>query len=45
MVFVDIEHRVRTAHPEVVTLFIKPQTASRFREVTRHSFAEPDIGI
>jgi cation diffusion facilitator family transporter len=29
---VDLEHKVRTAHPQIVALFIKPQTEKRFRE-------------
>jgi cation diffusion facilitator family transporter len=37
---IDIENRVRTAHPEVVTLFVKPQTSTRFQESVRERFAE-----
>jgi cation diffusion facilitator family transporter len=29
---VDIEHKVRAAHPEVLSLFVKPQTARTFKE-------------
>jgi hypothetical protein len=29
---VEIERQIRMAHPEVVTLFIKPQTAAAFKE-------------
>ncbi|HEX5387031.1 MAG TPA: cation diffusion facilitator family transporter [Gemmatimonadales bacterium] len=31
----EIEHKVRAAHPEVVALFLKPQTNSRYREMVR----------
>jgi cation diffusion facilitator family transporter len=35
---VEIERRVRAAHPDVLTLFIKPQTAAAFRETVRERF-------
>src|SRR5664279_3208397 len=36
----EIERQVRAAHPEVVTLFIKPQTAAAFRETVRRRFGK-----
>ena len=36
---IDIENRIRAAHPEVVTLFVKPQTSARFKESVRERFA------
>ena len=35
---IEIERRVRAAHPEVVTLFVKPQTDGTFREAVRRRF-------
>ena len=35
---VEIERQIQVAHPEVVTLFIKPQTSAAFKERTRHRF-------
>ena len=35
---VEIERQIRAAHPEVVTLFIKPQTAAAFRETVRRRY-------
>ena len=37
---VDIEARIRAAHPEIVTVFVKPQTAKTFRETVRRRFGE-----
>ena len=37
---VEIEGKVRASHPEVVTLFVKPQTAAAFRETIRRRFGE-----
>jgi divalent metal cation (Fe/Co/Zn/Cd) transporter len=34
----ELEDRVRAAHPEVVSLFIKPQRPSRFHEVRARRF-------
>lgn len=34
----EIERQIRLAHPEVVTLFIKPQTAAAFKETIRRRF-------
>ena len=36
---IDIENRIRAAHPEVVTLFVKPQTSARFKASVRERFA------
>lgn len=38
---VRIEQQVRAAHPEVVRLFIKPQTAGTFRDVRRRALEAP----
>lgn len=35
---IDIERKIRAAHPEVVTLFIKPQTAATFKDHARRRF-------
>jgi cation diffusion facilitator family transporter len=35
---VEIERRVRRAHPEVVSLFVKPQTAGTYRERVRERY-------
>ncbi|MET3130092.1 cation diffusion facilitator family transporter [Oxalobacteraceae bacterium GrIS 1.11] len=40
---IDIERRIRAAHPEVVTLFVKPQTAKAYRETVRRQFGAPPI--
>ncbi|MEO7549360.1 MAG: cation diffusion facilitator family transporter [Ramlibacter sp.] len=37
----QIERQIRAAHPQVVTLFIKPQTAAGFRESLRLRFGTP----
>lgn len=37
---VEIERRVRAAHPEVLTLFIKPQTAAAFKETVRRRYGD-----
>jgi cation diffusion facilitator family transporter len=37
---IKIERMIRSAHPEVVTLFVKPQTAKAFRETDRRRFGE-----
>ena len=43
---IDIEQRIRASHPEVVTLFVKPQTSARFKQSTRDRFEEAaaDLG-
>jgi cation diffusion facilitator family transporter len=38
---VDIERKVRATHPEVVALFIKPQTGRTFRDTVRERFGTP----
>ncbi len=37
---VDIEEKLRAAHPEVVSLFVKPQTARTFRENVERGVAD-----
>jgi divalent metal cation (Fe/Co/Zn/Cd) transporter len=36
---IDIERRVRAAHPAVLALFVKPQTPNAFTEATHRHFA------
>lgn len=38
---IDIERRIRAAHPEVVTLFIKPQTDVTWNQAIRLRFGTP----
>jgi cation diffusion facilitator family transporter len=33
---IELERRVRASHPAVVVLFVKPQTAHRFKETAQH---------
>jgi cation diffusion facilitator family transporter len=35
---INIEYKIRAAHPEVVTLFVKPQTSSAFGNANRRRF-------
>jgi cation diffusion facilitator family transporter len=37
----DIEQSVRTAHPQVVALFVKPQAQRNYRQVAAAGFEEP----
>lgn len=37
---VEIERQIKVAHPEVVTLFIKPQTAAAFKEQVKQRFGD-----
>jgi divalent metal cation (Fe/Co/Zn/Cd) transporter len=37
---VGLEREIRKAHPEVFSVFIKPQTAQDFKNVIRHRFGE-----
>jgi cation diffusion facilitator family transporter len=37
---IDIERKIRAAHPQVVALFIKPQTDKTYRQAARTYFAE-----
>lgn len=43
---IEIERSVRAQHPEVVSLFIKPQTSAAFKENVRRRFGEllPESG-
>ena len=36
----DIEHRIHAAHPEVTSLFIKPQNPQQYRDTVRERFGE-----
>ncbi|MGN6525523.1 MAG: cation diffusion facilitator family transporter [Burkholderiaceae bacterium] len=36
----DIECRIRAAHPEVTSLFVKPQDPDRFKRGVRHRFGD-----
>jgi divalent metal cation (Fe/Co/Zn/Cd) transporter len=40
-VVIEIERRVRESHPQVIALFIKPQTGKSYQEAARRYFA-PD---
>jgi cation diffusion facilitator family transporter len=37
----ELERRVRAAHPEVVSLFVKPQTAGRYESAIQRRFGAP----
>jgi divalent metal cation (Fe/Co/Zn/Cd) transporter len=37
---IDVERKVRAAHPEVVALFVKPQTARTFRATVHRRFMD-----
>ena len=37
---VEVERRVREAHPEVRTVFVKPQTPGTYREIVRRRYGE-----
>src|SRR5664279_2463927 len=39
---IDIERQIRASHPEVVTLFIKPQTDATWKEAIRRRFGGAD---
>ncbi|MEO8924489.1 MAG: cation diffusion facilitator family transporter [Caldimonas sp.] len=39
---IDIERQIRAAHPEVVTLFIKPQTDATWKQAVRLRFGLPE---
>ncbi len=41
---VDIERRIRAAYPQVVTLFVKPQTAAAYEETVRRRFGGIPVG-
>jgi divalent metal cation (Fe/Co/Zn/Cd) transporter len=36
---IEIEREVRAAHPEILSLFVKPQTQKAFTEAARRHFA------
>lgn len=38
---VEIERRIQSAHPEVVALFVKPQTPGTYRDIVRRRYGEP----
>jgi len=38
---IDIERQVRAAHPEVVSLFVKPQTPAAYKETVKRRFETP----
>ena len=40
---VEIERQIRAAHPEVVTLFIKPQTSAEFKATLRRRFGSAPL--
>ena len=40
---IDIERQIRASHPEVVTLFIKPQTDASWQEAVRRRFGTEAI--
>jgi cation diffusion facilitator family transporter len=42
---INIERKIRAAHPEVVTLFVKPQTAKAFKETIHLRFGDPPVGV
>ena len=37
---IDIERRVRASHPQVIALFVKPQTDKSYRQAARSFFAQ-----
>jgi cation diffusion facilitator family transporter len=41
---VELERRVREAHPEVMTVFVKPQAPGTYRQVVRERFGEGEKG-
>ena len=40
---INIERKIRAAHPEVVTLFVKPQTAIAFKETIHLRFGDTPL--
>jgi cation diffusion facilitator family transporter len=42
---INIERKIRAAHPEVVTLFVKPQTALAFKETIHLRFGDAPVGV
>ncbi|HET9725677.1 MAG TPA: cation diffusion facilitator family transporter [Gemmatimonadales bacterium] len=41
---VELERRIREAHPEVVTMFVKPQTPGTYQEIVRRRYGEEPNG-
>jgi cation diffusion facilitator family transporter len=41
---VELERRIREAHPEVVTVFVKPQTPGTYQEIVRRRYGEDPNG-
>jgi cation diffusion facilitator family transporter len=41
---VELERRIREAHPEVVTVFVKPQTPGTYQEIVRQRYGEDPNG-
>jgi divalent metal cation (Fe/Co/Zn/Cd) transporter len=41
---IDIERKVRKSHPQVIALFIKPQTGKSYQEAARSYFTNPGAG-
>jgi cation diffusion facilitator family transporter len=41
---VELERRIREAHPEVVTVFVKPQTPGTYQETVRRRYGEDPNG-
>ena len=37
---IDLEKKVREENPEIVALFVKPQTAKTFQDQREHSLSE-----
>jgi len=38
---VELERRIREAHPEVMTVFVKPQAPGTYRETVRRRYGDP----
>ncbi len=38
----SIEARVKSLHPDVIALFVKPQTLHQFQSAVRHRFGDTD---
>ncbi len=43
-IVVELERKIRAAHPDVTALFIKPQTPERYRENADRRFGSPAVG-
>lgn len=42
-IVVDLERVIRTAHPEVITVFIKPQSEGTFKKALDHRFGDTGL--